>query len=107
MPRHCAGLDPLVLAVPAGAPEGRLCPGHRGCLAPGIASRKAARVLGLFLPAGVLQAREGGETTTGTAEKRRWTWAGGLPCLGFPRPREYVPEPAPGTPGTPRLGPPA
>lgn len=106
MPQHHAGLDSLVVPAPAGAPEGGLCPGHWGCSAPGITPWKAARVLGLFLPTGVLQEREGGETT-GTAEKHRWTRAGALPCLGFPRPREYVPDPASGTPGllpgTPRV----
>lgn len=100
MPQHHAELDSLVVPGPAEAPEGGLCPGHWGCSAPGIAPRKAARVLGLFLPAGVLQEREGGETT-GTAEKCRWTLAGTLPCLGFPRPREYVPDPASSTPGLP------
>ncbi|XP_030305081.1 XK-related protein 2 isoform X3 [Calypte anna] len=84
MPNHHSELDPLVPLVPAGAPKGELCLGHRGCSAPGIASRKAARVSGLFLPAGVLQERKGRETT-GTLEKHRWTWAGWLPCLGFLR----------------------
>lgn len=91
MPRHRAGLDLLVPPVPQGAPEGRVRSGSWGCSAPGITSRKAARVLGLFLPAEVSQARVGGKST-GTAEKCRWTRSGGLPCLGFPRSREYTPE---------------
>lgn len=89
-PKHHAGMDFLVPLVPVGASEGGLCPGCWGCLEAGTASQKAARVLGLFLPAGVLQEKEEGEIT-GTAEKRRWTRAGSLPCLGFPRPVSMCP----------------
>lgn len=79
MPQHHAELDSLVVPVPAGAPEGGLCPGHWGCSAPGIAPRKAARVLGLFLPTGVLQERrnhrDSGEVQTDAG------WHAALPRL--------------------------
>ena len=71
----------------------------RGLLGPWHRSPEGSTCLGLFLPA-----RDGGETT-GTAEKRRWTWAGGLPGRGFPRPREYMSKGASGTPGPPARDP--
>ncbi|XP_021262000.1 uncharacterized protein LOC110403259 isoform X2 [Numida meleagris] len=49
-------------------PEDRLCPGCWGCTASGIAAWRAARGVGLFLPFGEQQAREGGDTA-GTTEK--------------------------------------
>lgn len=78
-----------------GAPQGRLCPGHWGCSAPGIAPREAARVLGLFLPRWSAVG-EGRRREHRTEEEHRWTRAGGLPCLGFTRPCEYAPELASG-----------
>lgn len=52
----------------SGVPEGKLCTRCWGCAASGITAWRAARGVGLFLPIGEQQAREGGDTTE-TTEK--------------------------------------
>lgn len=65
-----------------GVSESGLCLGSRGCAAPGISTRKAALVLGLFLPAGEWQEREGGKNQRdrGEAQTDAGWWAA-LPRL--------------------------
>lgn len=93
--RRCSSLGLLPDPVPAprcagrpsdtgdsGVPESRLCLRSRGCAAPGISTRKAARVLGLFLPAGEWQEREGGKNHRDRGEAQMDVgWWAALPRL--------------------------